>query len=159
MQSENLQIAKNIKRLAIEVGFTACGIAPAAKLTVDAIRLRKWLDEGMHAGMHYMENHFEKRIDPQQLVPGAKSVLVVLLNYYSPDIHQDENNLIISKYAYGRDYHKIMKKMMKRFLEAINANIEPLQGRVFIDSAPVLERAWAARAGLGWIGKNANLQD
>lgn len=157
MQSESLEISKKIKQLAIEAGFTACGIAPAGKLTEDAIRLKKWLGEGMHAGMRYMENHFAKRTDPRLLVPGAKSVVVVLLNYYAPDIQQEENNLVISKYAFGKDYHGVMKTLMNRFKETINTNIKPLQGRVFVDSAPVLERAWAAIAGLGWIGKNANL--
>lgn len=107
--------------------------------------------------MHYMENHFEKRTDPSKLMPGAKSVIVVLLNYFPKPGLTEKDNFIVSKYAYGRDYHKVMKAMLKKLQEAINKDIIANEGRVFVDSAPVLERAWAAKAGLGWIGKNANL--
>jgi epoxyqueuosine reductase len=151
------EISEKIKLLAIEQGFTACGIAPANELTDDAARLKTWLGEGMHAEMQYMKNHFNKRTDPRKLVPGAKSVIVVLLNYFPEQIQDEINNLIISKYAYGKDYHRIIKKMLKQFRDTIHTRIKPMNGRVFVDSAPVLERAWAAKAGLGWIGKNANL--
>ena len=155
---KNLQeISDRIKELAVSSGFTDCGIAPAEQLTEDAARLRKWLEEGMQAGMKYMENYFDKRTDPSLLVPGARSVIVLLLNYFPEQQQEKENNLILSKYAYGRDYHPVMKAMLKRFMQSIHEEIIPLQGRFFVDSAPVLERALASMAGLGWIGKNANL--
>lgn len=156
LQSRN-EISEKIKQLATELGFTACGIAPARKLTDDAERLSIWLQNGMQAGMNYMNNHYQKRIDPRQLVPGTKSVIVVVLNYYPEILQQERDNLIISKYAYGRDYHKVIRKMLKLLKKKIVENISTMEGRYFVDSAPVLERAWAAEAGLGWIGKNANL--
>ena len=157
MSFTNSEISKKIKELAFKQGFTACGIAPAKELTEDAEHLKNWLGKGMHAGMQYMGNHFAKRIDPGKLVPGAKSVIVVLLNYYPVDIPNESSNLLISKYAYGKDYHKVMKKMLKQLKDTIHTTLKPLAGRIFVDSAPVLERSLAAAAGLGWIGKNANL--
>ena len=151
------EISNRIKELAIGLGFTDCGIAPASQLTQDAARLRKWLEKGMHAGMKYMESYFDKRIDPSLLVPGAKSVIVVLLNYFPEHQQKQENNLILSKYAYGNDYHPVMKTMLRKFMQSINEEITSLQGRIFVDSAPVLERALASMSGLGWVGKNANL--
>ena len=151
------EISDQIKELAVSSGFTDCGIAPAGRLAEDAVRLKKWLEEGMHAGMKYMENYFDKRTDPSLLVPGAKSVIVVLLNYFPEQSQKKQNNLILSKYAYGQDYHPVMKTMLKQLMQSINDKITPLQGRVFVDSAPVLERALASMAGLGWTGKNANL--
>ncbi len=146
-----------IKQKAKSIGFTDCKIAQAGLLSEDAKHLRKWLVEGMHADMHYMENHFEKRINPKKLMPGAKSVIVVLLNYFPKDKLAEEGNFHFSKYAYGRDYHKVMKTMLKNLQIAIHDEIVPHNARIFVDSAPVLERAWAEMAGLGWIGKNANL--
>ncbi len=157
MMKTSAQISKRIKQLAIEQGFTDCGIVPASGLNDDAIRLKTWLEKGMHAGMHYMENHFSKRTDPRKLVPGARSIIVLLLNYFPDKAQIEENNLIISKYAYGRDYHKVMKKKLKHFKDTIHTTIKAFKGRAFVDSAPVLERTLAAAAGLGWIGKNANL--
>ena len=150
-------LSEKIKQKAKTIGFTDCKIARAGKLTEDAKHLRNWLQKGMNADMHYMENHFEKRIDPKKLMPGAKSVVVVLLNYFPKDKLTDETNYHISKYAYGRDYHKVMKSMLKNLRKTVHDEIVPHNARIFVDSAPVLERAWAEKAGLGWIGKNANL--
>jgi epoxyqueuosine reductase len=146
-----------IKQKAKAMGFSDCKIAPAGLLSEDAKHLKKWLLEGKHADMHYMENHFEKRIDPRKLMPETKSIILVLLNYFPRNKLAEENNFHISKYAYGRDYHKVMKTMLKSLQKAIHDEIVPHNARIFVDSAPVLERAWAERAGLGWIGKNANL--
>lgn len=157
MELKEEKISEKIKTLAKEVGFTDCGIAPACKLEDDAIKLRRWLNSGMHAGMKYMENHFEKRIHPATLVPGAKSVIVVLLNYYPKGQISGSQKYIISKYAYGRDYHSVIKSMLKRLQHRFEEELTSLSGRMFVDSAPVLERALASLAGLGWIGKNANL--
>lgn len=158
MISDREKISRKIKELAILTGFTGCGIVPARLLPDDTRHLQKWLRQDMHAGMRYMENHFEKRTDPSKLVPGAKSVIVVVLNYFPSRKQKEENeNLIISKYAYGKDYHHVMQAMLKNFLQSINKEIVPCKGRAFVDSAPVLERALAAGAGLGWIGKNSNL--
>ena len=157
MPDSNVEISKKIRQLALEHGFTECGFAPAGPLIEDAVLLKEWLSEGMHAGMRYMEKYFEKRTDPSLLVPGAKSVIIVLLNYFPVVKLKEEDNFAISKYAYGKDYHKVMKSMLKRLLQRISEEIVPLKGRIFIDSAPVLERSLAAIAGLGWIGKNANL--
>ncbi len=151
------ELSDKIKKLALHVGFTDCGIAPAAKLTVDAQRLRNWLNNGMHAGMKYMKNYFEKRANPSLLVPGTKSVIVVLLNYFPSEQQNSINNMFVSKYAYGYDYHLVVKSMLKKLRKFINEELIPINGRVFVDSAPVLERALASLAGLGWIGKNANL--
>jgi epoxyqueuosine reductase len=150
-------LTNRIKRLARDLGFSACGVAPAGELTEDAVRLKNWLKNSMHADMQYMSNHFDLRTNPSKLVPGAKSAIVVLMNYYPRTIQQEQDNLIISKYAYGKDYHKVMKRMLKHLQRTIEKEIAPLKGRVFVDSAPVLERALAAAAGLGWIGKNAQL--
>ncbi len=158
MLTDRVEISKRIKKLALRIGFSDCGITPARILPADASYLKKWLRLEMHAGMKYMENHFEKRTDPSQLLPGAKSVIVVLLNYFpKKQQSQDADNLVIAKYAYGADYHIVMKNMLKQFLVAINTEITPCKGRSFVDSAPVLERTLASKAGLGWIGKNTNL--
>ena len=136
-------------------GFDYCGIAKAEMLTEDAQRLEKWLKQGMHGNMQYMENHFDLRVDPTKLVPGAKSVITLLKNYYpSKEIN---NELKISKYAYGHDYHIVIKKQLKAFIQELQTKIGQFQGRGFVDSAPVLERTWATKSGLGWIGKNGNL--
>jgi epoxyqueuosine reductase len=153
------QIEKNtqwIKALAQRLGFAFCGIARAERLDDDARRLETWLAKGMHGSMQYMANHFDLRINPAQLVPGAQSVITLLKNYYPaqqqpPDVPQ------IAKYAYGNDYHDVIRADLKAFLQAIQLEIGEVQGRGFVDSAPVLERTWAQKSGLGWVGKNGNL--
>ncbi|MBN2613786.1 MAG: tRNA epoxyqueuosine(34) reductase QueG [Bacteroidales bacterium] len=155
MQGKNY--SEQIKSEAIRLGFNACGIARAEPLKTDETNLKTWLDKKMHAGMAYMSGYFEKRIDPVQLVPGTKSIISVLLSYHTGVRQEDGNAPIISTYAYGKDYHRVMKKKLRLLLQYIQNIIEGADGRVFVDSAPVLERAWAARAGLGWIGKNSML--
>jgi len=145
-----------IKEIAALMGFDYCGIARAKPLSDDAKRLESWLAKGMHGTMKYMENHFDMRIDPTKLVPGAKSVITLLLNYY-PAQQQKKAAPKISKYAYGKDYHETIRNKLKWFLQQIKENIGEVNGRGFVDSAPVLERSWAVRSGLGWVGKNGNL--
>ena len=145
-----------VKETAASLGFDFCGIAVAKKLDDDARRLEQWLNKGMHGTMKYMENYFDLRIDPQKLVPGAKSVITLMLNYF-PSQKQDKTSPKISKYAYGEDYHEVIKSKLKIFLQAIQQTIGEIHGRGFVDSAPVLERSWAQQSGLGWIGKNGNL--
>jgi epoxyqueuosine reductase len=146
-----------IKNEALRLGFDACGFAAAEHLIEDAERLQQWLSKGLHSGMRYMENHFEQRTDPRKLVEGSKTVISLLLNYYSDRKQDDPRAPILSKYAYGTDYHFVMKNKMKELFQWIDSNFGPIRGRVFVDSAPVLDRAWAVRAGLGWIGRNSNL--
>jgi epoxyqueuosine reductase len=145
-----------IKNLAAKYGFDYCGIAKAKLLNDDARRLEHWLSKGLHGNMQYMENHFDLRIDPSKLVPGAKSVITLLLNYF-PEEQQSESAPKISKYAFGNDYHEVIRSKLKLFLQEINEQVGEVHGRGFVDSAPVLERAWAQKAGIGWIGKNGNL--
>ncbi|MDA9217920.1 tRNA epoxyqueuosine(34) reductase QueG [Schleiferiaceae bacterium] len=145
-----------IKRLAKEQGFFACGIAKADFLEEEATGLERWLNAGYHGEMSWMENHFDARLDPRKLMPGAKSVVSVLLNYY-PEQEQENGTPKISKYAYGRDYHKVIRGKLKRMLEGVRAEIGEVEGRGFVDSAPVMDRAWARRSGLGWIGKHSLL--
>ena len=145
-----------VKKTALGLGFDFCGIAKAAYLDEDARRLESWLNKGMNGSMQYMENHFEMRVDPTNLVPGAKSVITLLFNYFPKEKQQNEFPKI-SKYAWGEDYHIVIRKKVHEFLEAIKKNIGEVNGRGFVDSAPVLERSWAQKAGLGWIGKNGNL--
>jgi epoxyqueuosine reductase len=145
-----------VKQAAAALGFDYCGVAKAQLLTEDARRLEKWLHQGYHGSMQYMENHFDLRIDPTQLVPGAKSVITLLINYF-PEQQQPPGTPKISKYAYGKDYHEIIREKVKSLLQSIKENIGEVNGRGFVDSAPVLERSWAQRSGLGWIGKNGNL--
>ena len=147
---------KLIKSLAANYGFDYCGIAKARLLDDDARRLESWLGKGLHGSMQYMENHFDLRIDPSRLVPGAKSVITLLLNYF-PEKIQFEDAPKISKYAFGNDYHEVIRSKLKLFLGEITEKIGEVHGRGFVDSAPVLERAWAHKAGIGWIGKNGNL--
>ncbi len=151
------EIAFFIKAEAKKLGFQVCGIAPAGYLDKDAAHLSDWLNSGMHAGMNYMKDNFKKRVDPVELIPGARSVISVILNYYPTEVKKGNKNLQISKYACGRDYHEVIKRKLKKLLEIIREFDETVTGRFFVDSAPVLERAWAARSGLGWIGKNSNL--
>ncbi len=145
-----------IKQKAAELGFFYCGISEAGFLEEEAPRLENWLKRSMHGEMGYMENHFDKRLDPRILVPGAKSVVSLLLNYF-PEQTQPEDALKISKYAYGTDYHFVIKDKLKTLLELINEEIGEVDGRCFVDSAPVLDKAWAKKSGLGWVGKNSNL--
>ncbi len=146
-----------IKDKAIETGFADCGIAAVEKLVEEELILNQWLLKGMHAGMEWMERNKDKRVDPSLLVPGARSIISVLLNYYTEEMQSDPEAPVISKYAYGRDYHKVMKKKLKNLLSYIQEIIPGAYGRAFVDSAPVLEHAWASRSGLGWIGKNSLL--
>ena len=145
-----------IKATAQRLGFNYCGIAKAQPLPDDARRLEQWLNKGMHGTMRYMENYFDLRIDPTKLVPGAKSVVTLLLNYF-PSVQQQPADPQVSKYAYGNDYHEVIKDKLRLFLREIRETIGDVHGRGFIDSAPVLERSWAQRSGLGWLGKNGNL--
>lgn len=145
-----------IKNEAVRLGFMQCGISKAERLNEDADRLEKWLKQGFHGSMQYMENHFEKRVDPRLLVDGARSVITLLMNYY-PDQVQEQGVPLVSKYAYGEDYHFVIRKKLHELLDFIREEIGAVNGRGFVDSAPVLERSWAVRSGLGWIGKNGNL--
>lgn len=138
------------------MGFSYCGIARAEALTDDARRLEAWLKQSMHGSMQYMENHFDLRVDPRKLVPGAKSVITLLQNYF-PDQQQKENTPHIAKYAFGKDYHEVIRSKLKKLLSVLHEQIGDIQGRGFVDSAPVLERTWALRSGAGWIGRNGNL--
>lgn len=145
-----------IKAQAARLGFSYCGIAKAEKLNEDARRLEQWLNKNHQGSMQYMENHFDKRIDPTLLVPGAQSVITLLKNYY-PDKQQQNNSPKIARYAWGKDYHEVIRAQLKELLAEINQEIGTVNGRGFVDSAPVLERAWAVKSGLGWVGKNGNL--
>ena len=145
-----------VKEEAIRLGFDFCGISRADFLEEDAPRLEKWLLQNMHGKMAYMANHFDKRLDPRLLVPGAKSVVSLLINYF-PEHLQNSIAPKISKYAYGDDYHSVIKEKLKEFVTTLEEKIGQIEGRIFIDSAPVLDRAWARKSGLGWIGKNGNL--
>ena len=145
-----------VKTTAAALGFDFCGIARARRLDDDARRLEKWLQKGMHGTMSYMENHFELRVDPTQLVPGASSVITLLLNYY-PEADQPENAPRIARYAVGKDYHLVIRERLNTLLDRLRETIGEIQGRGFVDSAPVLERSWAQQSGLGWIGRNGNL--
>src|SRR5690606_18431336 len=145
-----------IKTEAKRLGFLSCGISKAGFLEAEAPRLEKWLNNNMHGQMQYMENHFDKRLDPTKLVEDSKSVISLLLNYY-PSQEQTDNSYKLSKYAYGTDYHFVIKDKLKSLLNFIQEEIGDVHGRAFVDSAPVLDKAWAAKSGLGWIGKHSNL--
>jgi len=145
-----------IKTEAKRLGFLSCGISKAEFLEEEAPRLEKWLANEMQGKMSYMENHFDKRLDPTILVPDSKSVISLIFNYY-PEKTQIKDTYKISKYAYGIDYHIVIKNKLKLFLEFIQQEIGEVHGRVFVDSAPVLDKVWAAKSGLGWIGKHSNL--
>ncbi len=156
MQSQKSKHTRIVKRVATQLGFDFCGISKAELLEKEAVNLEKWLNKGYQGKMKWMENHFEKRVDPTKLVDGAKSVISLLFNYMPNDAY-DDSKLKISKYAYGEDYHFVIKDKLKTFIQLLNQEIGEVNGRVFVDSAPVLDRAWAARSGLGWIGKNSML--
>jgi epoxyqueuosine reductase len=150
------QYTNFIKQQSKLLGFDYCGIAKAQFLNEDAKRLEQWLNKGMHGSMEYMENYFDLRVDPSKLVPNAKSVITLLLNYF-PSHKQNTDTPKISKYAYGKDYHEVIREKLKMLLQLIKTEIGEINGRGFVDSAPVLERTWAQKSGLGWIGKNGNL--
>lgn len=149
--------SKMIKDEAFRLGFMQCGIARATFLEEEAPKLEKWLLNNHHGQMGYMENHFDKRLDPRLLVEGSKSVISLSLNYYPREQQRDPEAPKISKYAYGTDYHQVIKDKLFQLLNYIRQEIGEVDGRAFVDSAPVLDRAWAKRAGIGWIGKNSNL--
>ena len=145
-----------IKNEAKRIGFMSCGISKAEFLHEEAPRLEKWLKKNMHGEMKYMENYFDKRLDPTRLVEDAKSVISLSYNYY-PKNFQNNDLTKVSKYAYGKDYHNVIRDKLKLLLEFIKEEIGDVYGRVFVDSAPILEKAWAEKSGIGWIGKNSNL--
>jgi len=140
-----------------ELGFLSVGFAKAEFMEEEARHLEQWLNQNLNGSMSYMENHFDKRVDPRKLVPGSKTVISLLFNYYTPEKQEDNNAPKISMYAFGRDYHKVIKKKLKHLLYYIEEDLYPVNGRAFVDSAPVLERDWAKRAGLGWTGKHTLL--
>ena len=149
--------SNTIKLASQTLGFLSCGISKADFLEDEAPRLEQWLNQGHHGSMSYMERNFDKRLDPRILVPGAKSVVSLLLNYHTDQKQKDDQSPKISSYAYGKDYHFVIKEKLKGLLEIINREIGEVNGRVFVDSAPVMDKAWAAKSGLGWVGKNTNL--
>lgn len=148
-----------IKSIAAELGFSYCGISKAEFLSEEAPRLEEWLKRQYQGKMSYLENHFDKRLDPSLLVPGAKSVISLVYNYYPEKdlVKENPDTLKIAKYAYGEDYHQVIKDKLNIFLEKIRVEVGQVEGRAFVDSAPVHERAWAKKSGLGWIGKNSLL--
>ena len=158
MKEQAHKNAEIIKLKAKELGFDFCGISKAAFLEKEAPRLENWLNANYHGEMAYMANYFDMRLDPRKLVPGAKSVISVMLNYY-PDrkLAEGKDDFKISKYAYGKDYHIVVRQKLKDLFSFIQLEIGEVGGRVFVDSAPVMDKAWAAKSGLGWVGKNANL--
>lgn len=155
--SKKAVYAQSIKTEAKRLGFLSCGISKAEFLEEEAPRLESWLHQNKHGKMHYMENHFDKRLDPTLLVEGSKSVISLTYNYYIDKLQQDPNAPKISKYAYGLDYHYVIKDKLNQLLEFIKEKIGDVHGRAFVDSAPIMEKAWAKKSGLGWIGKNSNL--
>jgi len=159
--SSNFQLptsnySKLIKSEATRLGFLSCGISKAEFLEEEAPRLESWLNKNHHGQMTYMEHHFDKKLNPKLLVDDSKSVISLLLNYF-PSEEQNSDSYKISKYAYGQDYHFVIKEKLKELLNTIQSQIGDVSGRAFVDSAPVLDKAWAAKSGLGWIGKNSNL--
>ena len=151
------EYSTKIKNEASRLGFLSCGISKADFLENEAPKLEQWLNQGRHGTMSYMENHFDKRLDPRLLVPGAKSVISLLLNYHTEQVQTDPEAPKISTYAYGMDYHFVIKEKLKNLMHFIHMEIGEVEGRVFVDSAPVMDKAWAAKSGLGWVGKNTNL--
>jgi len=154
MKKRNSQL---VKRIAKEIGFSSCGISKARFLREEEKKFEDWLKQGYQGSMSYLERNFDKRLDPTKLVPGAKSVISLSYNYFPPKKLISENNFIISKYAYGRDYHKVLRNKLKKLFTKIRDKIGEVEGRVFVDSAPIHERAWAKLSGVGWIGKNSLL--
>lgn len=154
---DRTKLTRLVKENAIKEGFQFCGIAKAEFLEEEAPRLEQWLNQGMHGEMAYMANHFDKRLDPTKLVDGAKSVVSLLYNYFPEKDINEGKEVKIAKYAFGKDYHYIIKPKLKTVLQSIVNEVGEVNARVFVDSAPVHERAWAAKAGLGWVGKNSLL--
>jgi len=146
-----------VKAKAHELGFLACGIAKAEFLSEEAPRLEHWLKQGKHGEMGYMANHFDLRLDPRKLVPGAKSVISLAYNYFTPPKQEDLSAPKLSTYAYGRDYHKVVKRKLKPLMAFIKEQFGDVEMRAFVDSAPVMEKAWAQRSGIGWVGKHTNV--
>lgn len=158
MESQQERYAHIIKRQAKALGFDYCGIAKAEFLEAEAPRLEAWLNKNYHGQMAYMANHFDKRLDPRLLVEGAKAVVSLVYNYYPEERLPDgPDDLKIAKYAYGQDYHQVIKDKLTEFLENLRLEIGEINGRAFVDSAPVMERQWAQKAGIGWLGKNSLL--
>ena len=157
MTSSASRYSHLIKASASRLGFSYCGISKAGFLEDEAYHLEEWLRRGYHGKMTYMENHFDKRLDPAKLVPGARSVVSLIYNYYPESDLAKEGALKIAKYAYGEDYHFVIKDKLKALLAVIREEAGDISGRAFVDSAPVLERVWAARSGIGWVGKNSLL--
>ena len=149
--------ASIVKQISQRLGFMACGISKADFLADEAPRLEQWLHQNHHGQMGYMERNFDKRLDPRKLVPGAKSVVSLLFNYFPENTPSDSDAPKIARYAYGQDYHRVIKDKLFEFMHEIQTQIGDVGGRVFVDSAPVMEKAWAAKSGLGWVGKNTNL--
>ncbi|MCB0480139.1 MAG: tRNA epoxyqueuosine(34) reductase QueG [Flavobacteriales bacterium] len=150
------EISNFIRSKAVEYGFSYCGISKAVELTNEAKELEQWLNKGQNGEMKWMENYFEKRVDPRKLMPGAKSVVSFMLNYY-PEKKQNPNVPQISKYAYGEDYHFVIKRKLKSILMDLENEVGQFEGRAFVDSAPVMDKAWARKSGLGWVGKHTNI--
>ena len=146
-----------LKEKAEELGFTYCKVSKADFLHKEALQLEKWLAKDYHGEMSYMENHFDKRLDPRLLVDGAKSVISLAFNYYSTEQQEDKKAPKISMYAFGRDYHKVVKQKLKLLFNFLQEEIGDINGRYFVDSAPVMEKSWAEKSGIGWIGKHSNL--
>ncbi len=157
MPSPKIENARLIKQEAQRLGFMYCGVSKAEFLEDEAPKLEEWLSKNYHGTMGWMANHFDKRLDPTKLVPGAKSVVSVLLNYFPEKEQKDPTSPKISKYAYGDDYHYVIKDKLKELAHFIEENIGEVSGRAFVDSAPVMDKVWAKRSGLGWVGKNTNL--
>lgn len=158
LDKKNLQeyYTQIVKQTALEIGFDACGIARAEKLEKESFQLEKWLKQGMHGKMHYMERYFDIRTNPALLLPDAQSVISLLFHYY-PEQKQKTNSFKLSKYAYGNDYHKILKNKLFELYEKLKEKIGQFNARACVDSAPILEKVWAKKSGLGWIGKHSNL--
>ncbi len=150
------QLTQKVKSKALELGFNQVGIARAERLELEAQRLEKWLKNGFHGTMSWMENHFDKRVDPTKLMPGAKSIISCTLNYF-PEEEQKADAPKISKYTYGEDYHFVIKRKLKELIKYLKEEVGDIEARAFVDSAPVLDKVWASKSGLGWIGKNSNL--
>ena len=157
MLDKKRHYSESIKSKAKALGFLSCGISKADFLEEEASRLEKWLNQNHHGEMAYMANHFDKRLDPRVLVPGAKSVVSLLLNYHTEEKQTDVEAPKIASYAFGEDYHNVIKDKLKQLMNFIHQEIGEVGGRVFVDSSPVMDKAWAAKSGLGWVGKNTNL--
>ena len=157
MLDKKSHYSESIKSKAKDLGFLSCGISKADFLEEEAPHLEQWLNQNHHGEMSYMANHFDKRLDPRVLVPGAKSVVSLLLNYHTEEKQTDVEAPKIASYAFGDDYHNVIKDKLKQLMSFIHQEIGEVQGRVLVDSAPVMDKAWAAKSGLGWIGKNTNL--